>query len=858
TEVWADGIVIAGDVWSFTTGKSVGWWKFDETEGRNAGDSSSNNNVGRLVGNPQWRPSAGKLGGALLCDGFDDYVDCGNDSSLDITDKITLAAWVKMDNAGNSKFQPFVSKGDYTYAIKHHSRNVIEFVIYDDGFWQVAHFPVDSSFNHVWHHVTGTYDGSRLKLYIDGKLEAITSYTGSIASGTYDLNIGSNSEARGRFYSGAIDDLRIYDYALSEKEIEKLCGVKAIKPHPSSDITTGLTEMPELSWIPAIGAVSHRVYGGVEPDELKLLGEVTESHFSGFTDIQTNKVNYWRVDGILADGSIAKGDVWSFWIPPGNAYNPFPADGIEFVDQNVELSWAAGFGAKMHTLYIGDNFDDVSNASGGLPQTQDVYVANNLEPGKTYFWRIDEFDPPATHKGKVWSFKTLPKTSVTDPNLVGWWRFDGNANDSSGNGNNGVETGNPTYMAGRIGHAISFDGVSDRIEVNATFADNPELFQAKTISVSAWVRTTVPRDALCSVIRHEFHFIPLITFADSAWAVAFINRYGSMTRRRSNLDWSKINDGKWHFYAVTYNNGIHEVWIDGIIEASNNYGPFPLWTRDDKPWVFGGKEGSVLGEEYYPGQLDDVRIYDYALSEKEIKMLGSLKAIKPHPSSDTTEGMTEISVIDPNLIGWWKFDGNANDSSGNENNGTEKSKPTYVAGKIGHAVSFDGVSDRIEVNATLADNPELYPAKAISVSAWVRTTVSRDALCNVIRHDRHFTPLQMFADSAWSIAFVNRYGIMARRRSALDWSKINDGKWHFYAVTYNNGIHEIWIDGVKEASNNYGPFPLWTGDDKPWMFGSNERGGGSGDYYPGELDDVRIYDYALNKGEITTLYNEGK
>ncbi len=341
SEVWDDGTVIVGEVWSFTTGNPAGWWKFDETEGRNAGDSSTNNNLGRLVGNPQWQPSAGKVGGALVFDGINDYVDCGNDSSLDITEQITVAAWVKMNDAGNSQFQPFITKGDYTYGIKHHSRNVIEFVIYEKGFWQVAHFPVDSSFNDVWHHVAGIYDGIKLKLYVDGNLEATTAYTGSIASGTYNLNIGSNSEARGRFYNGAIDDLRVYNYALSEKEIEKLCRVKAIKPHPSNDTTTGLTEMPELSWVPAIGATSHRVYCGVEPDELKLLGEMKESHFSGLPDMQANMVYCWRVDGILADGSIAKGDVWSFWIPPGNAYHPFPADGIEFVEQNLKLSWEA-------------------------------------------------------------------------------------------------------------------------------------------------------------------------------------------------------------------------------------------------------------------------------------------------------------------------------------------------------------------------------------------------------------------------------------------------------------------------------------------------------------------------------------
>ena len=620
-EVWADGTVIAGDVWSFTTGKLVGWWKFDETEGRNAGDSSTNNNVGTLVGNPQWQPSAGKIGGALVLDGFDDYVDCGNDSSLDITKQITVAAWVKMNDAGNSQFQPYITKGDYTYGLKHHSRNVIEFDIYDDGFWQVAHFPVDSSFNDVWHHVAGTYDGNKLKLYVDGKLEVTTAYAGSIASGTYNLNIGSNSEARGRFYNGAIDDLRVYNYALSEKEIEKLCRVKAIKPHPSDDTTTGLTERPELSWVPAIGAISNRVYGGIDPGELKLLGETTEPHFSKLSDIRTNMVYYWRVDGILADGSIAKGDVWSFWIPPGNAYNPFPADGVEFVEQNVELSWAAGFGAKMHTVYIGDNFDDVSNASGGLPQTQGVYVVNNLELGKTYFWRVDEFDAVDTYKGKAWSFETLPEISVSDPNLVGWWKFDGNAKDSSGNGNNGAKTGDPTYAAGKIGHAISFDGVSDRIEVHATFTGNPELFPAKAISVSAWVRTTVPRNALCSLIRHEFHFTPLQTYGEDAQAAAFTNQNGSRALHVTSFDWNKINDGMWHHCVVTYNNGIHDVWIDGTKEVSKNIGPFPLWTGDDQPWVFGGKERGEGGGEYYPGELDDVRIYNYALSKGEITTL---------------------------------------------------------------------------------------------------------------------------------------------------------------------------------------------------------------------------------------------
>jgi hypothetical protein len=92
----------------------------------------------------------------------------------------------------------------------------------------------------------------------------------------------------------------------------------------------------------------------------------------------------------------------------------------------------------------------------------------------------------------------------------------------------------------------------------------------------------------------------------------------------------------------------------------------------------------------------------------------------------------------------------------------------------------------------------------------------------------------------------------------FDWSKVNDGKWHHCAVTYNSGVHEVWIDGKKEVSNNFGSYPLWTGDDQPWVFGGKERGEGGGEHYHGELDDVRIYDYALSIEEITAIHNEGK
>jgi len=80
-----------------------------------------------------------------------------------------------------------------------------------------------------------------------------------------------------------------------------------------------------------------------------------------------------------------------------------------------QLSWTAGFGAKLHTVYFGDNFEEVDNAAGGLPQGATDYTPGTLKMARTYYWRVDEFDVVETHKGDVWSFTTEGAVSSPDP-----------------------------------------------------------------------------------------------------------------------------------------------------------------------------------------------------------------------------------------------------------------------------------------------------------------------------------------------------------------------------------------------------------------------------------------------------------
>jgi hypothetical protein len=184
-----------------------------------------------------------------------------------------------------------------------------------------------------------------------------------------------------------------------------------------------------LGWSPGSNAVSRDVYFGENFDAVTagtsdtFQGNQASTMFvAGFVGfpypdgLVPGTTYYWRIDEVDADGTTWKGgasaanpnggEVWSFMIQPRKAYNPTPADGSSFITPDVELSWMEGFGAKLHTVYFSENFDDVNSATGGSPQGTTTYTPGTLEMAKTYYWRVDEFDAIETYKGDVWSFTT--------------------------------------------------------------------------------------------------------------------------------------------------------------------------------------------------------------------------------------------------------------------------------------------------------------------------------------------------------------------------------------------------------------------------------------------------------------------
>jgi hypothetical protein len=196
----------------------IGWWKFDETEGTTAKDSSGNNHNGTLVGNAKW--AQGKIGGAVDLDGKSGFVQIADKSAFDIAGQITIACWANLHSIPTD-YSALVTKGDNSWRLSTTPGQRKFHASVND--WQ--QLMVDGSTEvsaNEWHHVAMVYNGDEVRIYVDGKLDTAKLWKGGIAVNDFDVLIGENAERKGRFFDGLMDDVRIYNYALKESDIMAL------------------------------------------------------------------------------------------------------------------------------------------------------------------------------------------------------------------------------------------------------------------------------------------------------------------------------------------------------------------------------------------------------------------------------------------------------------------------------------------------------------------------------------------------------------------------------------------------------------------------------------------------------------
>ena len=194
---------------------------FDEGQGDDVTDFSLYQNHGFTEGNPKW--VAGRFGTALELDGSGDTVKIAHADSLNITTAVTLEMWVKVATSGGDSNQAGIEKGiwetgEYSLYPVYGGNTLAQFNDLPEG---CDDENIGRSIrDNQWHHLAGVWDGEKIYLYIDAKLDKSASCKGELATNTKDLYIGSRA-GNERFLIATVDEVRIYNRALTAEEIRR-------------------------------------------------------------------------------------------------------------------------------------------------------------------------------------------------------------------------------------------------------------------------------------------------------------------------------------------------------------------------------------------------------------------------------------------------------------------------------------------------------------------------------------------------------------------------------------------------------------------------------------------------------------
>jgi len=646
----------------------VGHWTFDEGTGITAIEVLGSGSDGELNGTPEW--VTGRIGGALELGGDQDYVVIPNNEGLKLrgADGFTVAVWIRVQDLGagvilyhglgcSTWASWFLGVGGPEPDAPRQPDNLVFGVRSSNGsaYTSVA-APVEAD---VWVHVAATYDGATLTLYIDGS-EADSADAPTPWDSGENLYIGGDSGCGGRsWYTGAVDDLWIFDHVLSEGEVMSLLSAEpltsAFGPSPKDGAMAGETAV-QLTWHPGEFASSHEVYFAesfedvnealVEPvaaADASLTVGAASPYAAGLTPGQTY---YWRVDEVndLHPDSPWRGDVWSFWVQPVIAWDPSPADGVPYVLLDPELTWKNGIGALFHTVYFGESLEEVRDAAAdGFMTASASYASGPLQAETTYYWRVDEFAATGTTtKGELWGFTTVPEITVTDPTLLGWWTLDegigSTAVDWSGHGNHGALSGDPQWVDGYHGGALDFDG-NDHVDTG----DTTDL---ATWTIAVWVISPeAPGGGGASgPVHREKNYQFDWNHADEVFRGAAALCVEGTWHAAS---FGALEGNTWYHLAATFDGTALTSYKNGVLMVSNTAA---AGTPDAETGTLLIGRHSTASGNYFTGTVDDVRVYDRALTEAEIAeaMRGNpLLAGSPNPGPGAT-----VDIRDATMLSW--------------------------------------------------------------------------------------------------------------------------------------------------------------------------------------------------------------
>jgi hypothetical protein len=904
----------------------VGYWKMNEATWsgtlNEVVDSSGNGNNGTAAGavGGLAYPTGGKFGNGALIDGTDDYVDLGTPSTLQFTNTQphTLAAWIYVNNSASGygyimSYSKSGLAGDPAWYFFYNAtagiwpQNSIVAEYYDGARFTGIYTATNTLSKNVWHHVVfirGTSNATTDQhIYIDGVEQSFSvrnlannsnptsiNYTGLTAK------IGARSSSSS--FNGTIDELRVYNRALSPSEVQSLYN---FAPGP-----VGYWKFEEGNGTTALDSSGNGYSGSLtgssylsgkfgkavsftgnagsfvsvnDTTALRLSTAGTVETWINPTTYPNNSDNNHRWSVILNKGSWATGrNAYNIYYQYSDSTLHFDVDGATASD-SVSTSWTktplrqwthlalVWDGTKVYGYVNGTQVGSVTQDQTPATTTA-IYVGSHDGGTQNFTGAVDDV--------KIYNYARTasqitedmlgghPASSNTAP--LGYWKLDegqGTVANNSGTGGtnlNGTLSGfsSPAtatsgwIATGKIGKALVFDGTNDYVDIYSTTLNNS--FNPSEGSLEAWAKVSGPgtwTDGATRMIAqlqtdtNNRLYIRKDTSNNSILAV-----YVAGSTVKSVTDTSLNGSTRWFHVVLTWSKSQDQMklYINGNQAGTTQTG---LGT-----WVGSlSSTACMIGLQTQPntspwsGLIDEVKYYPFALTSDQVKTsynAGSSVSYgtKSASGSNLTEG----------LVGWWKmnessWNGTANeviDSSGAGNNGVRfGDATTTAAGKFANAGTFDGTGDYV----TCGGGSSITSLTAFTFAAWIKSSAATTA------------PLFSFSNSSTEIEIKN-----PTNRSLLQLGPNNyryfdnstdlgSNTWHHVVFVMPGGNQsdidnsQMYVDGVAQAIStgvNTGPQNSKSACQIA-IYG--------GQVYTGLLDDVRLYNRALSPAEIQQLYN---
>ena len=636
----------------------VGHWAMDEASGAALVDSSAYLNNGTITGTVNRVP--GVRGQALVFDGASTYATVPNTSSLDITNTITIATWVRPELYATQDLVKKATNGatnGYELSLAAATGNPPKRVFV--RFNQVTSgdivrlsaratslYPIDGT----WVHYAATYDGATIKLYINGLLDTSMTATMTIASNTLPLSIGAQSDGSRKF-TGRMDDVHVYNRALSEVEIAALAAhtITALAgPNgmisPNGAVTVNHGGNQSFAITPNGGyqidsVIINGTYRGTMSGYTfnNVMGDSTiRAVFKILPTTHTITATAGANGSISPSGavSVADGGSQTFTITPSAHYHidsvtvngTYRGTMASYTFTNVRGDSAirAAFAMNTYTL----NITVVGNGSVLKVPDQPTYnhgTVVQLTAIPSAVWTFSNWSGDATGSTNPLSVtmdtnKGITATFTNTNTLVGYWAMNEGSGltlvDSSTYGNSGTISGNPSWVTGVKGQALNFNGSSNYAAVQ----DTPSLRITGAITLAAWIaptRVTTQRIIAKAVLGSSDGYELSL---GSGGKVFFRLNEHTNSHRLDAVTSYPTTGTVWMHAAASYDGDSLRLYINGVREGVGKMG-VPIGSNTDSLYI--GRQKDPANPCWYWGKMDEVRTYNHALGQSEIQMLAS-------------------------------------------------------------------------------------------------------------------------------------------------------------------------------------------------------------------------------------------